>query len=298
MRPTRILTLAVPLPTQARRPCAAAPPREGRMTDFAKRILAHPLTERVVFVLIVVNAITLGIETSDTARDIAGPFFRFIDRAVLIVFVAEILLRLIARRARFFLDPWSVFDFIVVGVSLFPDTGSLSVLRALRVLRVLRLITAVPSLRRVVAALVSALPGLGSIIMLLGLLLYVFAVMATEMFGQAFPERFGTLGGSIYTLFQLMTLDGWSGEIVRPVMEIAPYSWIFFISFIIATSFTLFNLFIGVVVSAMQSEHEREQLEEASRSVTLDDLMQELRGLRADVARLEGERTERERRLV
>lgn len=254
------------------------------MTDLANKILAHPIVERTVLVLILLNAVTLGLETSESVRALAEPALGFFDRAVLAVFVLEIALRLVAQRARFFLDPWSVFDFVVVGVSLFPATGSLSVLRALRVLRVLRLITLVPSLRRVVGALVGALPGLGSIIMLLALLLYVFGVMATELYGEAFPDKFGTLGGSIYSLFQLMTLDGWSGEIVRPVMQVAPYSWVFFIGFIIATSFTLFNLFIGVVVSAMQSEHEREA--EAAATVTLPDIMRELRALRAELERL------------
>lgn len=259
------------------------------MTELANRILAHPIIERAVLALIVVNAVTLGLETSEQVRAVAGTALGLFDRAVLAVFVAEIALRLLAQRTRFFLDPWSVFDFVVVAASLFPATGNLSVLRALRVLRVLRLITAVPSLRRVVGALVGALPGLGSIIMLLALLLYVFGVMATELYGEAFPDKFGTLGASIYSLFQLMTLDGWSGEIVRPVMQVAPYSWVFFIGFIVATSFTLFNLFIGVVVSAMQSEHEREALAEASGSVTLPDIMEELRALRADVERLRRE---------
>jgi voltage-gated sodium channel len=263
-----------------------AAPGTSRVTDFARLLLAHPLVERAILVLIIVNAITLGLETSAGVRAVAEPWLAMFDRAVLAVFVAEIALRLLANRARFFLDPWSVFDFVVVGASLFPATGSLSVLRALRVLRVLRLITAVPSLRRVVAALVGALPGLGSIMLLLALLLYVFAVMATELYGAAFPEKFGTLGGSIYTLFQLMTLDGWSGEIVRPVMQVAPYSWVFFIGFIVATSFTLFNLFIGVVVSAMQSEHEREELAAAAASVTLPDIMEELRALRRELERI------------
>ena len=161
------------------------------------------------------------------------------------------------RRLRFFRDPWSLFDFIVVAIALIPATGNLSVLRALRILRVLRLITVVPSLRRVVGGLITALPGMGSIVVLLSLLFYVFAVMATKLFGQSFPEWFGTIGASAYSLFQIMTLESWSMGIVRPVMEQYPYAWAFFVPFIIVTTFAVLNLFIGIVVNAMQTEHEK-----------------------------------------
>jgi voltage-gated sodium channel len=130
---------------------------------------------------------------------------------------------------------------------------------------------------------------MGSIVLLLALVLYVFAVMATHLYGADMPDKFGNLGISIYTLFQLVTLDGWSGEIVKPAMETHPYAWVFFIIFILVTSFTVFNLFIGVVVNAMQAEHELELTEKTGRPpVSMDDLMQELKRLRAEVARLDG----------
>lgn len=260
------------------------------MTRIARAIADHPWTERIVLVLIMLNAVTLGLETSEAVNAAIGPGLMLFDRIVLAIFVVEITIRILARGWRFFTDPWSLFDLFAVGSSLLPFAENLSVLRAFRVLRVLRLITILPSLRRVVAALIGALPGMGSIMLLLALLLYVFGVMATEIFGAAFPEKFGTLGISIYTLFQLMTLDGWSGEVVRPVMEVYPYSWVFFLTFIIGTAFTLFNLFIGVVVGAMQSEHEREQLERTGGpEATLDDVMAEVRALRADMAALREE---------
>ena len=169
------------------------------------------------------------------------------------MFVLEIGLRLIAWRTAFFRDPWSVFDFAVIAIALIPASGPLAVLRSLRVLRVLRVLTIVPSMRRVVGGLLAALPGLGSIAMVLLLVYYVFGVVATQLFGDRFPDWFGTLGLSLYTLFQVMTLESWSMGIVRPLMEVYPLAWTFFIPFILVATFTMLNLFIGVIVSAMQS---------------------------------------------
>ena len=221
-----------------------------------RALLASRRTEQVITALIVLNAIILGLETSDTVMASWGGWLLWADRILLTVFVIEIAARLVVHRLAFFRDPWSLFDFVVVGVALVPATGAFSVLRALRVLRVLRLITVAPSLKRVVSALISALPGMGAIVMLLALVFYVSAVMATMLFGESFPQWFGSLGASAYSLFQIMTLESWSMGIVRPVMEVYPYAWAFFVPFILATAFTMLNLFIGVVVNAMQEEHD------------------------------------------
>jgi voltage-gated sodium channel len=134
-----------------------------------------------------------------------------------------------------------------------PATGNLSVLRALRILRVLRIVGMVPSLKRVVGGLVAALPGMGSILLLLTLVFYVFSVMATKLYGASFPEWFGSIPASAYSLFQIMTLESWSMGIVRPVMEVHPMAWAFFLPFIACRPpFTVLNLFIGIIVSAMQ----------------------------------------------
>lgn len=253
-----------------------------------KTILENPLTERIVIGLILVNAVTLGMETSKTVMDEIGPWVLMIDKIILAVFVAEIAARLAVHRTAFFKDPWSVFDLLVVAIALIPATGSLSVLRALRVLRVLRLITVLPSLRRVVAGLISALPGMGSITLLLGILFYVFAVMGTKLFGETFPVLFGSLGATTYTLFQIMTLDGWSAEVVRPVMEQYPYAWAFFIPYIVVTTFMVLNLFIGVVVSAMQKETETVETDRVIDAETAADraILEEVRALRAEIGAL------------
>ena len=180
--------------------------------------------QRAIIVLIVVNAIALGLETSPAIMSAAGPALVALDHVVLAIFVAELAIRIGACGWSFFRDPWSIFDFVVVALALAPSTENFSVLRALRVLRVLRLITAVPQMRRVVGGLLSALPGLGSVAALLALLFYVAAVMATQLFGDDFPQWFGTLWNSLYSLFQIMTLESWSMGIVRPVMEVQPYA--------------------------------------------------------------------------
>lgn len=217
----------------------------------------------LLIALILVNAATLGLETYPAIADRWGAALTVIDRSVLVVFVVEIALRIYAHRMAFFRDPWSVFDFIVVGIALIPAGGSFAVLRALRVLRVLRLISMVPSMRRVATGLLTAIPGLGSVVGIIAVILYVSAVMATKLFGGQFPQWFGTLGESIYTLFQIMTLESWSMTIARPIMEVYPYAWLFFVVFILVSTFTMLNLFIAVVVNSMQQEHQNEAVLES-----------------------------------
>jgi len=238
--------------------------------------------ELTIMVIIMINAVTLGLETDARVMEAIGPVLIALDRIILGIFVVEVLLKMWVYRLRYFHDPWRIFDFTIVAISLIPASGNLSVLRALRILRVLRLISVVPSLRRVVGGLMAALPGMGSITMLLLLVFYVFSVMATKLYGGVFPEWFGSIGASAYSLFQIMTLESWSMGIVRPVMEQFPMAWIFFIVFILCTSFTVLNLFIGIIVSAMQAEHEAHANED--RELLMDNqrrISQELAEIRS-----------------
>jgi voltage-gated sodium channel len=251
----------------------------------------HPRTQNLIMALILINAVVLGLETSAAAMARFGDWLIAIDQAILAVFVVEIAARLLVHRGRFFRDPWSLFDFTVVVIALIPASGPLSVLRALRVLRVLRLLTVVPSLRRVVGALLAAVPGLSSIAAVLALIFYVFAVIATKIFGAAFPDWFGTLGASIYTLFQVMTLESWSMGISRPVMEQFPMAWLFFIPFILVATFTMLNLFIAVIVNAMQSFSSEDQqatqtVVEQARDHVEADLHAEMRALRGELSEM------------
>ncbi len=257
------------------------------MRSSLLKIVEAPWFERTVLVLIAINAVTLGMETSKDLMARFGTVLKAVDTVILAIFVAEITMRLIVRGWAFWRDPWRVFDFVVVAIALLPSGGSLSVLRAFRVLRVLRLISGVQAIRRVVTGLLAAIPGMGSVVLLLCLIFYVFSVMATKLFGEAFPQWFGTIGESAYSLFQIMTLESWSMGIVRPVMETYPFAWAFFVPFIITTSFAVLNLFIGIIVDAMQKEHEVEA--DASRQAMLSETEQilgEIRALRGEVSTL------------
>ncbi len=257
------------------------------MRERLAALLANPMTERIVIALIIINAITLGLETDAEVMAAIGPVLVAIDHAILAFFVIEIAARLFVHGVRFFRDPWSVFDFLVVVIALVPQTGPLSVLRALRILRVLRLITVIPSLRRVVGAMISAVPAMGSIGLLLVLVYYVSAVMATKLFGGTHPELFGSLGSSTYTLFQVMTFDDWSGGVAKPVMEQHPYAMLFFVPFILMSAFIALNLFIGVIVSAIENERDEEAVVESRKE---DIILEEIRALRGELAALKAQK--------
>ena len=263
------------------------------MEVFRRLIESHRF-ESFITTLIVINAITLGLETIPSVAEQYGILLHVIDRLLLAIFVAELLGRVLVYRTGFFRDPWRIFDLVIIGVSLVPSSGSLSVLRALRVLRVLRLISFVPSMRRVVGGLFAALPGMGSIFLLLCLVFYVFSVMSTKLYGDAFPVLFGDIARSAFTLFQVMTLEGWAMEVVRPVMELHPHAWMFFLPFILATSFTVLNLFIGIIVAAMESEHEvKEKTDKAAAASDQQEMLAEIRALRQEVASLRAATIER-----
>jgi len=266
-------------------------PPSASVRDRLAGFIEQPRVQHAILALILVNAVTLGLETSPAVMARFGEALHLLDKAILSVFVLEIAVRLYVHRLGFFRDPWSVFDFLVVGIALVPATGQLSVLRALRVLRVLRVLTIVPSMRRVVGALLGAIPGLVSIGMVLLLIYYVFAVIATNLFAAAFPEWFGHLGRSLYTLFQVMTLESWSMGVARPVMEQFPYAWTFFIPFILVATFTMLNLFIAIIVNAMQTFSEDERHDavsavEKAREHIEADLHAEVRALRGEIAEL------------
>ena len=227
--------------------------------------------------VILFNAVLLGLETSDAAMARAGGLILALDTACLAIFVIELALKLFALGPRFFRSGWNVFDFIIVGIALMPAAQSLSVLRALRILRLLRVISVAPSLRRVVEGFIRAVPGMGSVFLLMGMIFYIGAVMATKLFGDAFPDWFGTLGRSAYTLFQVMTLESWSMGIVRPVMEQFAYAWLFFVPFIVVTTFAVVNLLVGLIVNSMQEAHEKEN--DARTDEYRDEVLARLRAI-------------------
>ena len=246
--------------------------------------------QRFIITLIVLNGVILGIQTSAGLTDDFGPWVSFLDQLILAVFVLEIVLKMAASGRAFFRSYWNLFDFFVVAIALVPASGPFAVLRVLRVLRLLRLISVVPRLRFVVEALLHAIPGIASIGVLILIIFYVFAVVATGLYGAAFPDWFGSLGRSMFTLFQIMTLESWSMGVVRPVMQVFPFAWIFFVLFILVATFTMLNLFIGIIVETMQTLHARsdedKQDQHTPESVEPASVTDELRALRREVARL------------
>ena len=242
----------------------------GRVRGRLRAMIEGPRFQWAITALITINAVTLGLETSTFAMIHAGWFITILDQVILGIFVLEIVLKMIAfGPVSFFRRGWNVFDFVIVGIALVPSAGALSVLRALRILRALRLVSIVPAMRKVVQALLTSIPGVSSIMMLMILVFYIFAVIATRLYGTAFPQWFGTIGESMYSLFQIMTLESWSMGIDRPVMETFPQAWLVFVPFILITSFAVLNLFIAVIVNAMQEEHVHE-LEEARDTIEQD----------------------------
>jgi voltage-gated sodium channel len=264
----------------------------------AQRARARALVDRqrfqlVVMGVIVFNAVTLGLETSPDLMTRIGGALHLIDRVVVAFFVVELGLRLFAYGWRYFRDPWNVFDFVIVTIALLPVTGEFAVLRALRILRALRLISVVPSMRRVVAGLLAALPGMGSIAALLALIIYVAAVIATKLYSTVAPEYFGDFPTTLFTLFQTMTGEAWS-DVARTVMAQEPWAWVFFVVYILISSFMVLNLFIAVVVSAMEgqvmAEARAEEAEHAAEEQAANRaILDEVRALRVELAELRAE---------
>lgn len=224
------------------------------MREKIKTLVESRKFQHFIIIIIIMNAVTLGLETSKSIMNSAGHVIILLDKIALGIFIVEIILKLIARGLNFFKSAWNIFDFIIIGIAVTPSSGAFSVLRALRILRVLRLISSVQSMRSVVESLFRAIPGISSVILIIGLLFYIFAVIGTKIFGADFPEWFGDLGATMFTLFQIMTLESWSMGVVRPIMELYPQSWIYFTSYILLTTFTMVNLFIAVIVNAMHTE--------------------------------------------
>jgi len=237
--------------------------------------------------IIILNGITMGLETSKSFAADYHTFFELFNMVVVTIFTIEISLRIYVHRVSFFKDSWSLFDFTIVAISLVPSSAGFEIFRIFRVLRLFRLITVVPQMRKIITALLSVIPGIASIAGLLTLFFYIFAIMSTQLFGEAFPEWFGTLGESFYTLFQIMTLESWSMGIVRPIMEVYPLAWLFFVPFIFIATFIIVNLIIAIVVDAMNemNAQEEDNIIEVLHS-TEDKTVLEIQQLRRDIKEL------------
>tara|TARA_B100000519_G_scaffold202249_1_gene220032 strand:+ start:2829 stop:3701 length:873 start_codon:yes stop_codon:yes gene_type:complete len=263
------------------------PTLSGGTMNFLRRIVESSRFQNFITAVIAINAVILGLETSPTVMNAMGSTLHVLDQLAVAIFVIELLMKLAVYRLAFFKRAWNIFDFTIVAITLMPAGQGVSVLRALRILRAFRLISTVPSMRKVVEALMRAIPGMISVLTLLSLVFYVSAVMATKLFGEGFPDWFGTIGESLYSLFQIMTLESWSMGIVRPVMESYPLAWLFFVPFILITTFAVLNLFIAIVVDAMSTHVDVEETQTRD-VIQLDhqEIMTEIRALRAEMSKL------------
>jgi voltage-gated sodium channel len=256
-------------------------------TQIGNWVESNPVRNLIIG-LILINAITLGMETAPRLVEQYGHILDLLDQGILTVFVIEITLKCYAYGWRFFKSGWNIFDFLIVLIALMPSSGVFSVLRVLRILRILRLISLMPQLRFIVEALLKAIPGIGAIFVLFILFYYIFAVIATKTFGPDFPEWFGTLGHSMYTLFKIMTLEGWA-DIADALMDKFAYAWLFFIIFILLATFTMLNLFIAIIVDTMQNLHQDKKIKKEAiltgESET-ERLQEEIRALRSEIGEL------------
>jgi len=229
---------------------------------WTQRITEHHAFEKLVIAVILVNSLVLGLETYRPLYEEHKTLFLLVDIGFLTFFVFEIILRLVAQGWRFFKHGWNWFDFLIVLVSLLPILGNLSALRALRVLRALRLLSAIPEFRDITESLVRAAKGAGAVFGILGLLIYVFSVLSSKLYGMSNPELFGNLQISILTHIQLMVFDSW-GNIVNSVVATNSFlSFWYFLGFSVIVGFVLISMLIGVIVEAKQTVNNEQLMDE------------------------------------
>jgi voltage-gated sodium channel len=232
------------------------------MITICKRIAANALFHDAIIGVIIVNAVILGLETSPRIMQSAGSWLLALNWIIQAIFVFEIALRILAhwpRPAAFFRGGWNVFDFVVVAVALLPASGGFATIgRLLRLLRVTRLVSVFPQLRLIINTMLLSIPSMGHVVLLLSLLLYVYGIAGVYMFREADPTHWGTLGAALLSLFQVVTLEGWT-ELQRALLPAHPWAWVFFATFIVVAVFVVINLFIAVVINNLEKAREKEQ---------------------------------------
>lgn len=234
------------------------------MTAWCKQIAGNRVFQNFISLVIIINAIMLGIETSRELMARYGDFFHALNWLFKAIFLIELVIRFAAygrRPLAFFRDGWNVFDFVIVAVSMLPINGEYAnVGRLLRLLRVLRLVSISAELRLIVTTMLTSIPSMGHVVSLAGLLLYIYGVIGCYLFRDVDPEHWGTLGQSVLTLFQVMTLEGWA-DIQKTLLAEKPFAWIYFASFIVMGVFVVINLFIAVVINNLEQAREKHQRE-------------------------------------
>jgi voltage-gated sodium channel len=259
------------------------------MKEFARRLVEHRRFEHVIVALILLNAVILGLETSTTAVARYGAWLVLGNQLVLAVFILEAALKITAVAPRlklYFGNGWNLFDFSVVVLSLIPASGEYAMIaRLARLLRVARLVSTIPELRLIISTLVRSIPSMGHVLLLMGIIFYIYGVAGYHLFHAHNPELWGSLGISLLTLFRVVTLEDWT-DVMYNAMEMHPLSWIYFVSFVVVGTFVVINLFIAVVLNNLE-QAKQEQLEAIRTPPGKEDILKELRETQAALARLQ-----------
>ncbi len=261
--------------------------------------------EATIMTIVVVNSIIIGIQTAHLPQGIDFAL-TIIDNICLAIYIVEACLKIYAYHGSYFKDGWNIFDFTIIVLSLIPaeilpiPAQAARVLRVFRAFRAFRLISAFKQMRVIVEAVGKYIPGVAGTGVLLIILFYVFAIIGTTLFGEAFPEYFGNLGDSFYTLFQVMTLESWSAGVSRPVMEVFPWAWVYFVPFVIISAFIMVNVVVGIVVGTIDESREHLRREEEMEAMEQGDehakLMEEIDELKGHLATIEGMLADQEER--
>lgn len=231
------------------------------MIDFCRQMASSERFHDVIIVVIVLNAVLLGLETLQQVMQSAGSAVYVLNWVVQAIFVFEIAVRITShwpRPTAFFRDGWNVFDFTVVVVAFLPVDGEFATIgRLLRLLRVTRLVSEFPQLRLIINTMLLSIPSMGHVVLLLSLLLYVYGIAGFYLFGEIDPQHWGSLGAALLSLFQVVTLEGWP-ELQRSLLPKQPWAWVYFASFIVVAVFVVINLFIAVVINNLEKAKEQE----------------------------------------
>ncbi len=261
----------------------------NQLVKFSAALVNSHWFEYFIIAVIIVNGVLLGLETSAAIAGAYGRWLEWGNQIALAVFIIEALLKMLAlwpRMQDYFRDGWNIFDFAVIVFALIPATGQFAMIaRLARLLRVVRLISAIRDLRLIVAALVRSIPSVGHVIMLMSIVVYIYAIMGFHLFHTHDPEHWGSLGIALLTLFNIITLDGWT-NVMDTAMQQHSFAWIYFVSFVVVGTFVVINLFIAIIINSLD-ETKRDKLEHGNRPVSRQDLLRELRATQDTLKRLE-----------
>lgn len=261
--------------------------------------------EYFMLLVIIINTISIGIETSTTLSDNFRKLLTITDQICLFIFIAELLFKAVVYNRNFFgekridengdeyfhINRWNISDLLIVLVSSFSTLPYFAVFRTFRILRSFKIIKAirsfrivksfklvneVSSLRTIFKGLLKAIPGIIATFSFLAIFAYAYAIIGTNIFSEEFPQFFGSLGTSILTLCQVTTFDSWFSGITRPITQVYPWAWIYFVSYAFIAASVIMNVIVGIIVDSMGKERERQKEKESQNKITMEQLSEQI----------------------